>query len=102
MHLVGGEDITVLHYQVQKKKKEQGKRVHRDLRSTPLGRCVSCSDASSDVEAGKLWPAVFEVSLHVAIDSPTACKLSHILSFGVTIPAVWAGQSTASSSGTYH
>lgn len=96
MHLVGGEDITGLHYQAQ------GKRVHTDLRSTPSGRCVSCSDASSDGGAGKLWPAVFEVSLHVAIDSPPACKLSCILSFGVTRPAVWAGQSTTSSSATYH
>lgn len=76
--------------------------MHRDLRSTPLGRCASCSDASSDVGAGKLQPAVFEVSPHVAIESPTACKLSHILSFGVTIPAAWAGRSTTSSFAAYH
>lgn len=81
--------------------KEQGNRARRDLHSTPLGKRVSCSDASSDLRVGRLWPAEFEVSLHVAIALPIPCKLSHILSFGVTIPAAWAGRSTTSSSATY-
>lgn len=70
--------------------------MHRDLRSTPLGKHhASCSHASPDVRVGKLWPAVFEassVSLHVAIALPIACKVSCILSFRITIPAAGQGR----------
>lgn len=70
--------------------------MHRDLRPTPLGKHRAwCSNASPDVRAGKLWPAVFEassVSLHVAIALPIVCKVSRILSFGITIPAAGQGR----------